>query len=949
MQDLARADRFSDIDLATLMSGENGAWVEALFEDYLTGRGTLPESFRELFDALAGRARRGGNGEPLRADAPVRAPARPVHTPTQTMSGVGIIGLIDAYRALGHLVADLDPLGRGRRELPLLDPARFDFTDADLDVPGPTGHFPGLERGTPRELISALRETYCGTFAIEFMEMPDKERRDWLIERMEPHRNHPSFEPDERERILTQVIAAERFEQFLHRRFIGQKRFSVEGGEALLPLTDTIVERASELGAAELVVGMAHRGRLNFLAHVLGVPYRALFSEFQPGLVPQDAEGAGDVKYHRGFSADHPTQAGRTIHVSLQPNPSHLEAVNPVVEGIVRAKQNIRGDIERCQVIPLLIHGDAAFMGQGIVAETLTMSELNSYWTGGTIHIIFNNQIGFTTDPEDYCFTEHPTDMAKVIQAPVFHVNADDPEACVHAARLAIAFRQRFQEDVIIDLVCYRRHGHNEGEDPTLTQPRLYQTIDAHRTVGALYSERLIREGVVDGTSVATMEREHAARMERALEESETHVSLEGGEGYHGLWSGHDTPDPTVEEAAPTGAPRETLLRIASALTDWPAGFHPHRKMKRLMGLRARAIEEGGPIDWGTGEALAIGSLVAEGTTVRFTGQDVEPGTFGHRHAVLHDVQTGAEHVPLASLASGGAQFIIANSLLSEAAVLGFEYGYSTVDPDRVVIWEAQFGDFANSAQTIIDQFISSSEQKWNRSSGLVMLLPHGYEGQGPEHSSARLERYLQLCAEDNMQVCNLTTPAQLFHALRRQIAGSRRKPLVVMSPKSLLRHPRAVSPLFEFEAGGFQEVLDDPARTTGALDPERIRRVLICAGKVYYTLLEAREDSAFDDVALLRLEQIHPFPFARLRELLASYATGDVIWVQEEPWNMGAWAFVQDRLRRALPKNGRLRYVGRREAASPATGSYRLHEQEQAEFVREAFARRRRARSARN
>ncbi len=958
----SEASRLSEVELATLMSGENGAYVEGLFEDWLSGREPVPGSWRQLFEGLLGR---NGNGRtndaastdgavstdgaastdsaPAAARAPV--PSKAQHPASQREAGVGVFGLVDAYRSLGHLVARLDPLGRSPESHPLLDWTRFGFHDANLDIPGPCGGFQALERATPRELIEALQLTYCGTFAVEFMEIRDKERRDWLIEQMEPTRNHPGVPTEERVRILAQIMAAERFEQFLHKRFLGQKRFSIEGGEALIPMLDLIVEDAAQLGAEELVIGMAHRGRLNVLGHVMGMPYQALMSEFQQGLIPAGAQGTGDVRYHRGYSADRDARCGRPIHLSLQPNPSHLEAVNPVVEGIVRCKQNLRGDSERSEVIPLLIHGDAAFMGQGLVAETLVMSELDTYWTGGTVHIIVNNQIAFTTDPEDYRFTRHPSDMAKPIQAPIFHVNADDPEACAHAARLAIAFRQRFQEDVIIDLVCYRRYGHNEGDDPSLTQPLLYQQIESHARVGQRYVERLVGEGAVDGPSVAKLEGAQRERLEAAFEASKNQIRLEGAEGYHGLWSGRETSNGHGEAPLDTGVARERLSEIGDALVAWPDSFHPHPKMKRLAEQRRSAIAGDRPLDWGTAEALAIGSLLLEGSTVRMTGQDVERGTFGHRNAVLHDVENGDEYLPLGRLARDGAQFIVANSLLSEAAVLGFEYGYSTVDPSRLVIWEAQYGDFANGAQVIIDQFITSSEQKWNRSCGLVMLLPHGYEGQGPEHSSARLERFLQLCAADNIQVCNPTTPAQIFHLLRRQVRRTFRKPLVVMSPKSLLRNPRATSTPADLAAGSFQELLDDPQFADDPARRETTRRVVLCSGKVYYTLLAARQDSAFDDVALLRLEQIHPFPFEALRETLVRYPSRDFVWAQEEPWNMGAWSFVEDRLRRVLPARARLRYAGRPEAASPAGGSYRAHEQEEADLVRETFARRRRVR----
>jgi 2-oxoglutarate dehydrogenase E1 component len=773
------------------------------------------------------------------------------------------------------------------------------------------------------------------------MEMREKVRRDWLIERMEPIRNRPQLGREERVRILMVLLAAERFEQFLHKRFLGQKRFSIEGGDALIPLFDFLIEDAERLGGREMVIAMAHRGRLNVLAHTMGVPYRAMLAQFQVGLQPLDAQGAGDVKYHRGFSCDRRLRSGGSIHLSLCANPSHLEAINPVAEGMVRAKQNYFGDTDRSRVMTVLIHGDAAFTGQGMVAETLSLSELDSYTTGGTIHIIVNNQIGFTTDPADYRFTRHPSDLAKIVQAPVFHVNADDPEACVHAARLAIEFRQRFHEDVIIDLVCYRRHGHNEGDDPSFTQPTLYKQIAAHPTAGTLYTQRFLDEGVIQAEEVDAIRNEQVGALEKAIEESAEEVRLEGAEAYRGLWEGHALPETESEWHADTRVPREVLLRIAECFTRFPEDFEPHPKIVRLMTQRREAIQSGAGIDWGSAEALAFGSLLLEGHIIRLTGQDVERGTFSHRHAVLRDYSSSAPFIPLNALREDDeGRLFIRNSLLSEAAVLGFEYGYSTVDPKRLAIWEAQFGDFANGAQVIIDQFIASAETKWGRASGLVMLLPHGYEGQGPEHSSARLERFLQLCAEDNLQVCNLSTAAQYFHALRRQLHRPFRKPLIVMSPKFLLRHPAASSTLEDLESGTFRAALDDPRAESGALDPERARRLLVCSGKVYYTLDETREEHAFDDVAIVRLEQLHPFPFEELGALLGRYATEDVVWVQEEPWNQGAWLYVQDRIRRILREGAAVRYVGRHESASTATGSFRVHGEEEAEFVREAFAR---------
>jgi 2-oxoglutarate dehydrogenase E1 component len=926
-------ERISEADLASLFSGENAEYVETLYEDYLMGRARVPETWARLFDSLDGRALRPGNG---RAAAAARAEA-------EAVPALGIFALVDAYRTHGHLAANLDPLGRSEREHPLLAASEFGLDERHMDLRVECGTFLGCRQATPRHLLLTLRETYCGTFASEFMHIRDKERRDWLLERTEPIRNKPELPAEERVNILTQLLAVEAFEQMIHRRFLGQKRFSLEGGDSLIPLLDTVVRDAAQLGAKEIVLAMAHRGRLNVMAHVLGTPYRAIFRDFQTTLMPVGAQGAGDVKYHRGYSADRVSGSGHEIHLTLCPNPSHLEWVNPIAEGMVRAKQNYWGDSERSQVIPILIHGDAAFNGQGIVPETLSLSELETYSTGGTIHIIVNNQIGFTTEPKQYRFTRYPSDMAKVIDAPVFHVNADDPQACVHAARLATGFRQRFKEDVIINLVCYRRYGHNEGDDPTLTQPVLYKKIAEHPPVAKLYAERLLEEGAITATTLQHTQEEQRRVLDHAFDESREQIRLEGEEGYRGRWEGlrvgNENPD------KPTALSRETLDRISEALVRLPAGFTPHRKVKRLLEERAQSLKPGGQIDWGAAEAAAIGSFLLDGKIVRMTGQDTERGTFSQRHAVVHDIETGEQYVPLRALATGKARFFIANSMLSEAAVLGFEYGYSTVDPHRLAIWEAQYGDFSNCAQVIIDQFIASAEKKWDRSSGIVLLLPHGYEGQGPEHSNARLERFLQLCAQDNLQVCNLTTAGQYFHALRRQLCRSFRKPLILMTPKSLLRYRASNSAVEELETGSFHPALDDPARTEGTLEPGGTRRVLICSGKVFYTLRETREEGAFNDVAILRLEELHPFPYEEMRELLRAYAARDIVWVQEEPWNMGGWLYAQERLRGCLPEGATLRYVGRRESASPATGSYRVHEEEEAEFVQEAFALRARVR----
>lgn len=861
------------------------------------------------------------------------------HRPPAAEPVVGVFDLVHSFRELGHLVADLDPLGKSPREHPLLRLEEFGFTEADLDRVFPTGSFRGLDRASLRELLEALRETYCGTLGVEYLDIREKEQRDFLQDLMEPVRNRPNLSPEQKLRCLHRLLSAEGFEQFLHAKYVGHKRFSLEGAEALIPLLDEIVEAAAATGAEELVMGMPHRGRLNVLAHVLRKPFEMIFAEFEGVFLPAGIQGDGDVKYHLGYSHDHKTRSGRTIHLSMSANASHLEAIDPVVEGIVRAKQEYRGDRERRRVIPVLLHGDAAFTGQGIVFETLMLSELPGFTTGGTIHVILNNQIGFTTSPRDYRFTRYPTELASVIQAPVFHVNADDPEAAIQAARLAVAFRQRFRMDVFIDLVCYRRHGHNELDDPTFTQPVLYREIRAHPTVTQIYSERLEREGIADEKLVRSYREEIRSHLEDALSYARDFMPRQQVFVFGGLWKGFTWAGDDWSADTRVGA--EVLRRVAAGMSRLPEGFVPHRQVEKLLARRFEMVQRGEGIDWGCAEHLAFGSLLLEGTPVRLCGQDSARGTFSHRHAVLYDAETGAEYVPLNHLAEEQARIEVVNSNLSEAGVLGFEYGLSIADPRRLVIWEAQFGDFANNAQVIIDQFLSSGETKWQRMSGLVLLLPHGYEGQGPEHSSARLERFLQLCADGNLQVVNCTTPAQFFHVLRRQIHRRFRKPLVVMSPKSLLRHPACVSDLSEFTDGTFQLVLDDPA----GLEAGVVRSVLLCSGKVFYTLLHGREERVVEDVAIVRIEQLYPFPRREIAEVLARYPyASDIRWVQEEPENQGAWRFVRPLLEEILGPERSLRYVGRDEAASPATGNYKVHEAEELALVDAAF---RRARTA--
>ncbi len=848
-----------------------------------------------------------------------------------TTAQVGVFRLIMAYRSRGHLLARLDPLNEPPAMLPHLDLSSFGLSEADLDRTFSTPNFFGQQRGTLRELIAALRETYCRTIGVEYMHIQDSAIRHWLQEKMEPRRNRPNMAQRQKLRILMELHFAELFEKFLHARFVGQKRFSLEGAETLIPLLDAVAEKAADEGVRELVLGMAHRGRLNVLANVLHKPYEEIFSEFEDNFLPNSIDGDGDVKYHLGFSTDRSSARGQVIHLSLTPNPSHLEAVDPVVEGRTRAKQQLSGDTTRAHGIPVLIHGDAAFAGQGLVAETLNLSQLPGYRVGGTLHLIVNNQIGFTTSPRDARSTTYCTDVAKMIEVPIFHVNGEDPEATVYVAELALEFRQKFRKDVVIDMYCYRRHGHNEGDEPAFTQPLMYAKIQERPTLSEVYTEQLIMRGDLTVDETQAIVQEFQAKLQGSLETVRTGPPRPVGMlGYAGQWKGLSRQ--YSHTPVPTGVPLEQLDDIVRAITTWPDTFVPHPKIARLLETRGRDFAERKPVDWATAELLAFGSLVAQGTRVRLSGQDSRRGTFSQRHAVWYDVNTGEAYYPLTRLAtSPTATFVVYDSLLSEAAVLGFEFGYSLDAPHALVLWEAQFGDFANGAQVIIDQFISCSNSKWQRDSGVVMLLPHGYEGQGPEHSSARLERFLQLCAEDNMQVVNPTTPAQYFHLLRRQVKRNFRKPLVVMTPKSLLRHKRAVSPVDELTTGHFQEVVDD-----AAADPARVRRVVLCSGKVFYDLLERREAANLNDVALVRVEQFHPFPVEPVNRILKRYRKAkEWVWAQEESFNMGGWFYMEPRLRELGVD---LQYVGRDSSASPATGSRRVHLLEQKELVEAAL-----------
>ncbi|MFN8643422.1 MAG: 2-oxoglutarate dehydrogenase E1 component [Candidatus Binatia bacterium] len=898
----------------------NPDYIEDLYQQYQRNPGSVGTDWAHFFAGFE-------MGSQGRGAAPTSA--------RQAERVIGVFDLIHTYRELGHLIADLNPLGGNLTQHPLLDMEEFGFNEADLDrvVQCPT--FRRQPQATLRELIALLKATYCRTFAAEYMYISDKVQRDWLKEHMEPTLNEPSLSADDRRHVFSTLVAATGFEEFLHTKYVGQKRFSLEGGEVLIPLLDTLIEDAGSAGVEEIVMGMPHRGRLNVLVNVLRKPYEMILAEFEGSFLPKNVQGDGDVKYHLGYARDHTTRGGRKVHVSLLSNPSHLEAINPIAEGIVRAKQMGHHDAAGATVMPLLMHGDAAFTGQGLVTETLSLSELAHYRTGGTVHVIVDNQVGFTARPEDYRFTRYASDLAKVIQAPVFHVNGNDPEAAVQAARLAVAFRTAFKVDVIINIICYRRHGHNETDDPTFTQPTMYATINRLPTVREVYARRLVDGGVLDAAAVERHKAELRELLEDAINYARDFMPRQQVFALGGLWKGLTWAG--TDWSAHTAVPAERLIEVADAASRIPDGFDAHPRQRKLLEERAAAVRAGNNIDWACAEMLAFGSLLREGTNVRLAGQDSGRGTFSHRHAVLTDRTTAARHVPLQHLARDQGWFQVVDTMLSEAAVLGFEYGFSSADPRNLVLWEAQFGDFANGAQVMIDQFISSAESKWQRMSGLVMLLPHGMEGQGPEHSSARLERYLQLCAEDNWQVCALTTPAQYFHALRRQMRRNFRKPLVVMSPKSLLRHKMAVSALRDLSDGSFRTVLPE----VEPLDAAAVRRVLLCSGKVYYDLVVGREQRDVDDVAIVRVEQLYPFPADEIAAALAPFAAaGEIFWVQEEPWNMGAWHFVYQRL---LPLIGErpLRYVGRDEAASPATGSYKIHQAEQADIVDRALRKR--------
>jgi len=954
---------------ASFLTGANATYVSELYARYSENPGSVDPSWAEFFGGLNDDGRtvvaelKGAswNRHPNRivgvaldeAESGSRKPAAVVATAKSApvaaadeirraaLDSIRALMLIRSYRVRGHLQATLDPLAlQPRVQHPELDYHSYGFTEADLDRPIFINNVLGMESAPLRDIVAALQQTYCGTVGVEFMHIQDPDQKAWIQRRIESDRNQAAFTERGKQAIFERLSEAEGFEKFLQMKYTGTKRFGLEGGEALIPAIEQILKRGSQLGLREVVLGMAHRGRLNVLTNVMKKPYSALFSEFQGNpATPEDVQGSGDVKYHLGTSADREFD-GVTVHLSLTANPSHLEIGNPVVLGKVRAKLQQRGDQSKSSVMALLIHGDAAFAGQGVVMECFAMSQLEGYSTGGTVHLVINNQIGFTTTPRFSRSGPYCTDVAKMVQAPILHVNGDDVEAVVHAARIAMEYRQEFKADVVLDMVCYRRHGHNEGDEPAFTQPLMYRVIAAHPTTRQIYADQLIAEGVLTREQTDRIGSDFQARLEDDFQASKSY-KVNKADWLEGKWAGLGAlTDEEEMRDENTDVSLDLLQQVGSALTSVPADFNLNKKIQRQLDAKRQMMESGQGIDWATGEALAFGTLLAEGTRLRLSGQDCGRGTFSQRHSVLNDQETEARYVPLNHVKDGQAHYEVIDSLLSEEGVLGFEYGYSLAEPTTLTLWEAQFGDFANGAQVVIDQFISSGESKWLRMSGLVMLLPHGMEGQGPEHSSARWERYLQACAEDNWQVCNFTTPANYFHALRRQMRRNYRKPLVVMTPKSLLRHRLAVSPLADFGPGSrFRRVMPE---TEKLVADAKISRVVLCSGKVYYDLFEERAKRGINDVAIIRIEQLYPWPKETLTTQLARYPSAEIVWCQEESANMGPWMFVDRRLHYILDHTdhptGLAYYVGRQSSAAPATGSHKNHVAEQALLVEQAL-----------
>src|SRR5690554_813679 len=932
------------------LSGGNLAYVEDLYERYLIEPNAIPEQWREYFDKLPRVEGVSGQDVPhsviqqqflnLARQRPSFAPvaAKPSAVSSEhERKQIKVLQLINAYRFRGHQHAKLDPLGlMVREQVPDLDLSFHGLTAADLDTEFHTGSlcFGGADTMTLGDIIKGLEETYCGTVGAEYMHIVNTEEKRWMQQRLESVRAHPNYKPARRKHLLERLTAAEGLEKYLGSRYPGTKRFGLEGGESLIPLVDELIQRAGSYGTKEIVIGMAHRGRLNVLVNTLGKNPKDLFDEFE-GKKLIDM-GSGDVKYHQGFSSNVMTPGGE-VHLALAFNPSHLEIVSPVVEGSVRARQHRRGDDKGDQVLPIVMHGDAAFAGQGVVMETFQMSQTRGFRTGGTVHIVINNQVGFTTSRrEDARSTEYCTDIAKMVQAPIFHVNGDDPEAVLFVTQVALDYRYEFNKDVVIDLVCYRRRGHNEADEPSATQPLMYQVIKERATTRNLYAERLIAEGVIDGDSAEQMATDYRDALEQGRHVVKSLVKEPNKELFVD-WTpylGH-----TWTARCKTGVNVKTLQKLGKKLDNLPDGFVVQRQVSKILEDRMKMTMGAMPINWGYGEVMAYATLLNEGHEIRLTGQDVGRGTFSHRHAVVHNQKDGLPYVPLQHLAEGQPSFEIYDSLLSEEAVLAFEYGYATTTPSALVIWEAQFGDFANGAQVVIDQFITSGEHKWGRLCGLTMLLPHGYEGQGPEHSSARLERFLQLCAEQNIQVCVPTTPAQVFHMLRRQVKRPLRKPLVAMTPKSLLRHKEAISTLDELCNGAFQTVIGE---IDASIDPKKVTRLIMCSGKVYYDLLDKRRAEGREDTAIIRIEQLYPFPEDDLEEVMAQFKKlTDIVWCQEEPIDQGAWYCSQQHMRNGMHKAHPeldLKYAGRPASAAPAAGYASVHAEEQNKLVNDAF-----------
>ncbi|WP_378946888.1 2-oxoglutarate dehydrogenase E1 component [Mesorhizobium sp. ANAO-SY3R2] len=981
---MARSDQANDqFSLTSFLYGGNADYIEALHAAFLDDPESVDAEWRDFFSALkddAGDIRKNAKGAswsrpswPLQANgelvsaldgnwgmvekhiekkvkdkaAATGAKPSPVDVLQATRDSVRAIMMIRAYRMRGHLHANLDPLGIAKplEDYNELSPEAYGFTEADYDRPIFIDHVLGLEYATIREMLEILKRTYCSTLGVEFMHISDPEEKAWIQARIEGPDKEISFTAEGKKAILHKLVEAEGFEQFIDVKYKGTKRFGLDGGESLIPALEQIIKRGGSLGLQEVVLGMAHRGRLNVLSQVMAKPHRAIFHEFKGGsYAPDDVEGSGDVKYHLGASSDREFD-GNKVHLSLTANPSHLEIVDPVVMGKARAKQDqlfgrARGEIvpqeERAKVMPLLLHGDAAFAGQGVIAEILGLSGLRGHRVAGTLHFIINNQIGFTTNPRFSRSSPYPSDVAKMIEAPIFHVNGDDPEAVVFAAKVATEFRMKFHKPVVVDMFCYRRFGHNEGDEPGFTQPLMYRNIRAHKTTAQIYAEKLVAEGLVSQPEIDQMRADWRANLEAEFEAGQAYKPNKA-DWLDGAWSGLRAADNQDElRRGKTAVPVKTLKEIGKKLTEVPKDFEVHRTIARFLENRRQAIESGEGLDWATAESLAFGSILLDGNPIRLSGQDSERGTFSQRHTVLYDQRDENRYIPLNNLSAAQAGYEVINSMLSEEAVLGFEYGYSLAEPKALTLWEAQFGDFANGAQVVFDQFISSGERKWLRMSGLVCLLPHGYEGQGPEHSSARLERFLQLCAEDNMQVANVTTPANYFHILRRQLKRDFRKPLILMTPKSLLRHKRAVSSLSEISGeSSFHRLLWDDAQYLGnepikLVKDSKIRRVVLCTGKVYYDLYEEREKRGIDDIYLLRVEQLYPFPAKALITELSRFRNAEMVWCQEEPKNMGAWSFIDPYLEWVLAhidaKHQRVRYTGRPAAASPATGLMSKH-----------------------